>query len=90
MYQRDLGVPFVSFNTRTGHRSSTPEDCGRFVVTLPQGPVPVSGVFPVGVALAPSGDWDSGNPAQGRPRGEVPGECRSFSAWPPTEPDVPR
>ena len=56
MYQRDLGVPFVSFNARTGHRSSTPEDCGRFVVTLPQGPVPVSGVFPVGVAFAPSGD----------------------------------
>jgi hypothetical protein len=51
MYQRDLGVPFVSFNTRTGHRSSAPEDCGRFVVTLPQGPVPVSGVFPAGVLL---------------------------------------
>jgi hypothetical protein len=51
MYQRDLGVPFVSFNTRTGHRSSAPEDCGRFVVTLPQGPVPVSGVFPAGVIL---------------------------------------
>src|SRR4051794_26014798 len=55
--QRDLGVPFISFNARTGHRSSTPEDCGRFVVTLPQGPVPVSGVFPVGVTFAPSGDW---------------------------------
>jgi len=26
-------------------------------VTLPQGPVPVSGVFPVGVTFAPSGDW---------------------------------
>jgi len=51
MCQRDLGVPFVSFNTRTGHRSSAPEDCGRFVVTLPQGPVPVSGVFPAGVLL---------------------------------------
>ena len=51
MYQRDLGVPFVSFNTRTGHRSSAPEDCGRFVVTLSQGPVPVSGVFPAGVIL---------------------------------------
>jgi hypothetical protein len=37
--------------------------------------------------FAPSGDWASGNPAQGRPRGEVPG-FRSFSAWPPTEPDV--
>jgi len=57
MCQRDLGVPFVSFNTRTGHRSSAPEDYGRFVVTLPQGPVPVSGVFPVGVTFAPSGDW---------------------------------
>jgi hypothetical protein len=51
MCQRDLGVPFVSFNARTGHRSSAPEDCGRFVVTLPQGPVPVSGVFPTGVLL---------------------------------------
>jgi hypothetical protein len=51
MYQRDLGVPFISFNTRTGHRSCAPEDCGRFVVTLPQGPVPVSGVFPAGVLL---------------------------------------
>ena len=49
--QRDLGVPFVSFNALTGHRSSTPEDYRRFVVTLRQGPVPVSGVFPVGVAL---------------------------------------
>ena len=55
-YQRDLGVPFVSFNALTGHRSSAPEDYSRFVVTLLQGPVPVSGVFPVGVALAPSGD----------------------------------
>ena len=51
MCQRDLGVPFVSFNARTGHRSSAPEDYGRFVVTLPQGPVPVSGVFPAGVLL---------------------------------------
>ena len=51
MCQRDLGVPFVSLNARTGHRSSAPEDCGRFVVTLPQGPVPVSGVFPAGVIL---------------------------------------
>ena len=84
MYQRDLGVPFVSFNTRTGHRSSAPEDCGRFVVTLPQGPVPVSGVFPVGVALAPSGDWDSGNPAFAISRGSpgaplsTPGHDRRF------------
>src|SRR3954453_4793207 len=51
MCQRDLGVPFISFNTQTGHRSSAPEDYGRLVVTLPQGPVPVSGVFPVGVIV---------------------------------------
>src|SRR5690348_12491678 len=55
--QRDLGVPFVSLNALTGHRSIAPEDCGGFVMTPPQGPVPVSGVFPAGVALAPSGDW---------------------------------
>jgi hypothetical protein len=46
-----VGVPFISLNALTGHRSSAPEDCGRFVVTLPQGPVPVSGVFPAGVRL---------------------------------------
>ena len=56
-YQRDLGVPFVSFNALTGHRSSAPEDYSRFVMTLPQGPVPVPGVFPAGVPFAPSGDW---------------------------------
>ena len=26
--ERDLGVPSVSFNTLTGHRSCAPEDCG--------------------------------------------------------------
>jgi hypothetical protein len=84
MCQRDLGVPFVSFNARTGHRSSTPEDCGRFVVTLPQGPVPVSGVFPAGGMFAPSGDWASGNPAFAISRGSpgaplaTPGHDRRF------------
>ena len=53
-------------------------------MTLPQGPVPVSGVFPVGVALAPSGDWDSGNPAFAISRGSpgaplpTPGHDRRF------------
>ena len=46
--ERDLGVPSVSFNTLTGHRSCTPEDCNELVANSPQGPVPVSGVFPVG------------------------------------------
>jgi hypothetical protein len=46
--ERDLGVPSVSFNTLTGHRSCTPEDCSELVANSPQGPVPVSGVFPVG------------------------------------------
>ncbi len=49
--ERDLGVPSVSFNTPTGHRSCTPEDCSELVANSPQGPVPVSGVFPVGSVL---------------------------------------
>jgi hypothetical protein len=49
--ERDLGVPSVSFNTPTGHRSCTPEDCSELVANSPQGPVPVSGVFPVGAIL---------------------------------------
>ena len=44
----DVGVPFVSLNALTGHRSCTPEDCSGQVANLPQGPVPVSGVFPAG------------------------------------------
>ena len=53
-------------------------------MTLPQGPVPVSGVFPAGVTLAPSGDWDSGNPAFAISRGSpgaplpTPGHDRRF------------
>src|SRR6266540_2696215 len=49
--ERDLGVPSVSFNTPTGHRSCTPEDCSELVANSPQGPVPVSDVFPVGAIL---------------------------------------
>ena len=49
--ERDLGVPSVSFNTLTGHRSCAPEDCSELVANSPQGPVPVSGVFPVGAVL---------------------------------------
>ena len=47
--EHDLGVPSVSLNALTGHRSSTPEDYGRYLITLPQGPAPVTGVFPAGV-----------------------------------------
>ena len=53
-------------------------------MTLQQGPVPVSGVFPVGVTLAPSGDWASGNPAFAISRGSPgaslppPGHDRRF------------
>ena len=49
--EHDLGVPSVSLNALTGHRSCAPEDCGGLVATPPQGPVPVSGVFPAGAAL---------------------------------------
>ena len=68
-YQRDLGVPLVSFNAPTGHRSCTPEDYRRYLVTLRQGPAPVPDVCPAGVAFAPSGDWASGNPAFAVSRG---------------------
>jgi transposase len=36
-----------------------------------------------GWIFTPSGDWDSGNPAQGRLRGEVPGVPGSFPRSPP-------
>jgi hypothetical protein len=49
--ERDLGVPSVSLNALTGHRSCVPEDCGELVANSPQGQVPVSGVFPVGTVL---------------------------------------
>src|SRR5215475_16178170 len=49
--ERDLGVRSVSFNALTGHRSCAPEDCSRQVANPPQGPVPVSGVFPAGAIL---------------------------------------
>src|SRR5882672_5625348 len=46
--EHDVGVPFVSSNVLTGHRSCAPEDCSGQVARPPQGPVPVSGVFPAG------------------------------------------
>src|SRR5712691_11404602 len=59
--ERDLGVPSVSFNSLTGHRSCAPEDCGGRTTILPQGPAPVVGRLSGGWYLSPSGDWDSGN-----------------------------
>jgi hypothetical protein len=49
--ERDLGVPPVSLNTPTGHRSCAPEDCGEQRTISPQGPAPVTGIFPAGVHL---------------------------------------
>src|SRR4249920_4104059 len=49
--EHDLGVPSVSLNALTGHRSCAPEDCSGLVANPPQGPVPVSGVFPAGAVL---------------------------------------
>src|SRR6266446_9053312 len=46
--ERDLGVPSVSLNALAGHRSCAPEDCGGRFFISPQGPVPVTGVFPAG------------------------------------------
>jgi hypothetical protein len=49
--EHDLGVPSVSLNALAGHRSCAPEDCSGLVAIPPQGPVPVSGVFPAGAAF---------------------------------------
>ena len=49
--EHDLGVPSVSLNTLTGHRSCAPEECSGQIANPPQGPVPVSGVFPAGATL---------------------------------------
>jgi hypothetical protein len=49
--EHDLGVPSVSLNALTGHCSCAPEDCSGLVAIPPQGPVPVSGVFPAGAAF---------------------------------------
>ena len=46
--EHDLGVPSVSLNALTGHRSCAPEDCNEHMTISPQGPAPVSGVFPAG------------------------------------------
>src|ERR1035437_2377857 len=51
LIERDLGVPSVSFNTLTGHRSRAPEDCSERPLISPQGPAPVTGIFPAGVHL---------------------------------------
>src|SRR5258708_29704977 len=47
----DLGLPPVPLNALTGHRSCAPEDYSGQVANPPQGPVPVSGVFPAGAVL---------------------------------------
>src|SRR5580704_15569227 len=49
--EHDLGVPSVSLNALTGHRSCAPEDCSAPLAITPQGPAPVSGIFPAGVKL---------------------------------------
>jgi hypothetical protein len=49
--EHDLGVPSVSLNALTGHRSCVPEDCGERPLISPQGPAPVTGIFPAGVYL---------------------------------------
>ena len=81
--ERDLGVPFASFNALTGHRSCVPEDtacCCNSAVGTGAGYRRLSG----GGLLTPSGDWDSGNPAFAISRGSpgaplpTPGHDRRF------------
>jgi len=38
-------------NALTGHRSCAPEDCSAPLAITPQGPAPVTGIFPAGVKL---------------------------------------
>src|SRR5260370_42456688 len=81
----DLGVPSVSLNALTGHRSCAPEDCGRRTTIPPQGPAPVVRRLSGGWYLPPSGDWDSGNATFAISRGSpgapplTPGHDHRFS-----------
>src|SRR5260370_1471844 len=59
--ERDLGVPSVSLNALTGHRSCAPEDCGRRTTIPPQGPAPGVRRLSGGGYPPPSRDRDSGN-----------------------------
>src|SRR5882762_2788989 len=83
--ERDLGVPSISLNTLTGHRSCAPEDYGELTDISPQGPGAGYGCLSGGRRLTPSGDWDSGNPAFAISRGPpgtpplTPGHGHRFS-----------
>ncbi len=66
--ERDLGVPFVSFNALTGHRSCVPEDYGILLQFRRRDRRRLQASFRRGL-LTPSGDWDSGNPAFAISRG---------------------
>ena len=50
-YRARLRRPVRLLNALTGHCSCAPEDCSGLVAIPPQGPVPVSGVFPAGAAF---------------------------------------
>jgi hypothetical protein len=82
--ERDLGIPSVSLNAFAGHRSC-PGGLRRATVHHAAGAAPVTGVFSGRRLLAPSGDWDSGNPAFAISRGSpgapplTPGHGRRFS-----------
>ena len=67
--ERDVGVPFASFNALTGHRSRTPEDYRRYLRHPAAGAGAGYRRLSGGRRLPPSGDWDSGNPAFAISRG---------------------
>jgi len=67
--ERDLGVPSVSLNALTGHRSCGPGGLQRATVYLAAGASAGYRHLSGGRLLAPSGDWDSGNPAFAISRG---------------------
>src|SRR5215472_14304575 len=66
--ERDLGVPSISLNTLTGHRSGPRRIAAGYSSSRRRGSTGY-GRLSGGRLVAPSGDWDSGNPAFAISRG---------------------
>ena len=84
MYQRDLGVPFVSFKYPDRASLQRPRGLRQVCSDPATGAGTGFGRLSGRCALAPSGDWDSGNPAFAISRGSpgaplsTPGHDRRF------------
>ena len=67
--KRDLGVPSVSLNAPTGHRSSPRRIAAGTRDQTAAGAGAGYGCLSGGCSITPSGDWDSGNPTFALSRG---------------------